>query len=67
MRVDFVYLARGTAFDIGGDELVHVGPPVMLLDQVDGFGNSGVPSSERVVKKVCYPPSKTVVFHDNKR
>jgi hypothetical protein len=25
-----------------------------------------VSSSERVVKKVCYPPPKTVVFHNNK-
>jgi hypothetical protein len=22
--------------------------------------------SERIVKKVCYPPPKTVVFHNNK-
>jgi hypothetical protein len=37
----------------------------MLFDQVDGFGNSGVSGSEGVMKKVCYPPPKTVVFHDN--
>jgi hypothetical protein len=45
---------------------MHVRPPVVLFDQVNSFGNSGVSGSERVVKKVCYPPPKTVVFHDNK-
>jgi len=64
--VDFVHLACCTAFDIGCNEVMHVGPPVTLFDQVDGFGNSGVSSSKGIVKKVCYPPPKTVVFHNNK-
>ena len=66
MHIDFVHLAGHIAFDIGCDEVMHVGPPVMLFDQVDGFGNSRVSGSERVMKKVCYPPPKTVVFHNNK-
>jgi len=66
MCVDFVHLTGCAAFDVGYNEVAHVGPPVVLLDQVDGFGNSGVSSSEGVVKKVCYPPLETVVFHDNK-
>ncbi len=44
MRVDFIHLACGAAFDIGCDEVVHMGPLVMLLDQVDGFEDSGVAS-----------------------
>ena len=45
MHVDFVYLAHGAAFNIGGDEVIYVGPPVVLLDQVKGFGDSRVASS----------------------
>ena len=66
MRVDFIHLAGCAAFDIGCNEVTHVRPPVVLFDQVNGFGNSGVSGGERIVKKVCYPPPKTVVFHDNK-
>ena len=66
MYVNFVHLAGCTAFDIGCNEVMHVGPPVMLFNQVNGFENSRVSSSERVMKKACYPPPKTVVFHDNK-
>jgi len=64
--IDFIHLADCTAFDVGCNKVAHVGPPVMLFDQVDGFGNSRVSGSERIMKKVCYPPSKTVVFHNNK-
>jgi hypothetical protein len=65
VRVDFVHLTGCAAFDRGRNEVAHVGPPVVLFDQVDGFGNSGVSCGKRIVKKVCYPPPKTVVFHDN--
>jgi len=66
VHVNFVHLAGCTAFDVGYNEVVHVGPPVMLFDQVNCFGNSGVSGSERVMKKECYPPPKTVVFQNNK-
>jgi len=66
VRVDFIHLAGCAAFDVGCNEVVHVGPPVVLFNQVDGFGNSRVSGGEGIVKKVCYPPPKTVVFHDNK-
>ena len=65
MRVDFIHLAGCAAFDVGCNEVSHMGPPVVLFDQVDGFGNSGVSCGKRIVKKVCYPPPKTVVFHNN--
>jgi len=42
MCVDFVHLTGCAAFDIGCNEVAHVGPPVVLLNQVNGFGNSGV-------------------------
>jgi len=45
VRVDFVTLAGGTAFDIGCNEVMHVGPPVMWCDEVSSFGNSRVASS----------------------
>jgi len=44
VHVDFIHLTHGAAFDICGDEVIYVGPPVVLFDQVDGFGNSGVAS-----------------------
>ena len=66
MRVDFIHLTGCAAFDVGCDEVSHMGPPVVLFDQVDGFGNSGMSSSKGIVKKVCYPPPKTIVFHNNK-
>jgi hypothetical protein len=59
-------LAGHTAFDIGHNEVMHVRPLVVLGDKVDGFGNFRVASSGRIVKKVCYPPPKTIVFHNNK-
>ena len=66
MCVDFVSLTSCTAFDIGHNKVMHVGPPVVLGNEIDSFGNSRVTSSGRIMKKVCYPPLKTVVFHNNK-
>ena len=66
MHINFIHLAGCAAFDVGCNEVSHVGPPVVLFNQVDGFGNSGVSGGKRIMKKVCYPPPKTVVFHDNK-
>jgi len=45
MSVDFIYLAHGTSFDIGSDEVFYVWPPVMGLYKLDGFCDSGVASS----------------------
>ena len=53
------------AFHIGSNEIFHVGPPVMGLDQLDGFCDPRVSSSFRSVKMVKYPPPKIVVFHNN--
>jgi len=64
--VDFVSLTSCTAFDIGHNKVMHVGPPVVLGNEVNSFGNFRMASSRRIIKKVCYPPFKTVVFHDNK-
>ena len=65
MSVDFVHLAGCATFDIVGYEVFHVGPPVERLDELDGFGNSGVSGSYGRVKMVKYTPPKIVVFHNN--
>ena len=65
MSVNFVYLTGCITFDIVGYEIFHAGPPVEGLDELDGFGNSGVPSSYGRVKMVKYTPPKIVVFHNN--
>ena len=62
MRIDFIHLAGCAAFDVGCNKVSHVGPPVVLFDQVDGFGNSRVSCGKRIMKKVCYPPPKTIVL-----
>ena len=45
MGVDFVHLTSCTSFDIYGDEVFHVRPPVVQLDEGEGFGNSRVSCS----------------------
>ena len=65
MSVYFVHLAGCTSFHISGDKVFHVGPPIMGLDQLDGFRDSGVSGSFQSVKMVKYPPPKIIVFHDN--
>ena len=45
MSVNFVHLAGGTALDIVGYKVFHVGPLVEGLDKLDGFGNPRVASS----------------------
>ena len=52
-------------FNISGDEVFHVGPPIMGLYQLDSFRDFRMSSSFRSVKMVKYPPPKIVVFHDN--
>ncbi len=66
MSVDFVYLAGHTTFNIVGHKVFHVGPPVIRLNELDGFGDSRVASGYRRVKMVKYTPPKIVVFHNNK-
>ena len=66
MSVDFVHLAHGTSFDIGGDKVFHVWPPIVSLYELDSFHDSRVASGFQRVKMVKYPPSKIVVFHNNK-
>ena len=52
VRVDFVCLAGGAAFDIGRYEVFHVWPPVVGVKKGKGVGNSRVSSSVKVVKSV---------------
>jgi len=65
VSVDFVYLTSGTSFDIVHYEVFHAGPPVERLDELDGFGDSGVAGSCGRVKMVKYTPPKIIVFHNN--
>ena len=44
MSVDFIHLAGRATFNIVGYEVFHAGPLVEGLDELDGFGNSGVAS-----------------------
>ncbi len=37
----------------------------MQMDKGKGVGNSRVPGSFKVVKKVCHPSSKIIIFHNN--
>ena len=52
MRVNFVRLAGGAAFDIGHYKVLHVWPPVVGENQGKGVGNSGLSGSVEVVKSV---------------
>jgi hypothetical protein len=65
MSVYFVHLAGCTSFYVGGDKVFHMGPPIMGLDQLDGFRDSRVSGGFRSVKMVKYPSPKIVVFYDN--
>ena len=65
VSVNFVHLASCATFDVVGYEVFHVGPPVEGLDELDGFGDSGVSGSYGRVKMVKYTPPKIVVFHNN--
>ena len=66
MGVNFVHLAGGTTFNICGDKVFHIGPPVMWLNEGKSFQNSGVACCWRGVKCEYHPLPKAVVFHDNK-
>jgi len=65
MSVYFVHLAGCASFNVGGDKVFYMRPPIVGLDQLDGFHDSGVSGGFRSVKMVKYPPPKIVVFHDN--
>ncbi len=65
MSVDFVHLAGCATFDIVSYKVFHVGPPVERLNELDGFGNSGVFGGYERVKMVKYTPPKIIVFHNN--
>ena len=65
MVIYFGHLACCASFDVFCDIVFLVGPPIVLLKKLQGFGNSGVADCHRLVKKGCYSPPKFVVFHDN--
>jgi hypothetical protein len=65
MSVYFIHLAGRTSLHVSSDEIFHVGPPIMGLDQLDSFYDSRVSGSFRSVKMVKYPPPKIIAFHDN--
>ncbi len=65
MHVDFVYLTGCATFNIVGYKVLHAWPPVIRLNELDGFGNPRVASSFQRVKVVKYSPSKIIVFHNN--
>ena len=64
---------RGVVGWVGGDvgaggnsyEVFHTGPPVIRLNELDGFGDSRVASSYQRVKMVKHTPPKIIVFHNN--
>ncbi len=66
MSVDFVYLAGHATLNIVGYKVFYAGPPVIRLNELDGFSNPRVASSYRRVKIMKYTPPKIIVFHDNK-
>jgi hypothetical protein len=66
VSVDFVHLTGRTTFNIVGYKVLHAWPPVIRLDELDGFSNSRVSSGFGRVKMVKYTPPKIVVFHNNK-
>ncbi len=65
MSVDLVHLAGRTTFNIVGYKVLHVWPPIIRLNELDGFGDSRVASSYQRVKMMKYTPSKIIVFHNN--
>jgi len=65
MSVYLVHLAGHASFNVSGNEVFHVGPPVVGLYQLDSFCDSRMSGSFRSVKMVKYPPPKIVVFHNN--
>jgi hypothetical protein len=65
MSVNFVHLAGCATFNIVGHKVLHGWPPVIQLDELDGFGNPRVPSGFERVKMVKYSPPKIIVFHNN--
>ena len=52
VRVDFVCLAGGAAFDVGSYKVFHVWPPVIGAKEGKSVGNSGVSGCVEVVKSV---------------
>ena len=56
MSVDFVHLAKAASFHIVSNCGTYAWPPVVFCYKFGGFGDSGVSSSERIVKMVNHPP-----------
>jgi hypothetical protein len=52
--------------NIVGYKVLHAWPPVLWLNELDGFGDSEMPSSFGRVKMVKYTPPKIIVFYNNK-
>jgi len=66
VSVDFIHLAGCATFNIVGYKVLHAGPPVIRLNELDGFCDPRVASGYRRVKMVKYTLPKIVVFHNNK-
>ena len=62
---DFGGLTGGATADEGGDEGLHVGPPVIFGDKKAGFENAGVARSRGIVVQGGHIPPKGVVCHDD--
>ena len=65
VSVDFCHLTGGAAFDIFCDEGFYVWPPGVRCDELEGFGDSSMTGSHMIIEKGNYPPSKSIVCHNN--
>jgi hypothetical protein len=51
--------------DVGGNKVLHVGPPVVLGEEMASFEDSGVASGQGIVIEGCHSPPKVVVCHND--
>ena len=58
-------LTGGATANEGGDEGLHVGPPIVFGDKEAGFEDAGVTRSRGIVVQGGHPSSKGVVCHDD--
>ena len=58
-------MAGGAAFDVVGDGGFHSRPPVVVADQLGGFGDSWVACHWGVMVEGNYPPSKWEIVHND--
>ena len=63
--IDFGGLTGGATTDEGGDEGLHVRPPVIFGDEEAGFEDAGVTGSGGIVVQGGHSPPKGVVCHDD--